>query len=266
MKLSRLSILLCGILTGAANAASEPGSTGAKVFPDLFSSKTHAPQTESKPFANAPATQAADLPAAKATTVKPISATPTAKPVSAAPAIKPAIVVPVAKPAIAAPAAKPEIAAPVAKPTTSAAAAKLTTVETIKKNSKHAKKPAHSKIIAKPATSEKSQTVVDTITAWTAAWSAKDTDKYLAFYATDFHTPKGISHSEWETQRRERIAKPAHIRVNAKKIKVNFADESHVTVKFHQIYHSSIIKSADNKTLLMVKSGDTWLIQEERNN
>jgi hypothetical protein len=218
------------------------------VIPDLFSSKTHAPQADSKPFANAPTTQPADLPTAKATTVKPISATPTAKPATDAPAIKPAI------------------AAPAAKPTTATPAAKPTTVETIKKTTKLAKKPAHSKRIAKPATSDKSQSVVDTITAWTAAWSAKDTDKYLAFYATDFHTPKGISHSEWETQRRERIAKPAHIRVNAKKIKIDFADESHVTVKFHQNYHSSIIKSADNKTLLMVKSGDTWLIQEERNN
>jgi ketosteroid isomerase-like protein len=230
MKRARLSLLLCCILTGTASAASEPGSTGARVIPDLFSSKTHATQPESKPFANAPApaTKAAELPVAKAADAQ------QTKP-AAANVVK-------------------QAQAPAAKPVSS------------EKTVKVAKKPAHRDATAKPAVSDKSQTVIDTVKAWAAAWSAKDTDKYLAFYATDFLPPKGLSRTDWEAQRRERIAKPAHIRVNAKKIKVDFADESHVTVKFHQNYHASNIKSADNKILLMVKSGDTWLIQEERKN
>jgi murein L,D-transpeptidase YafK len=131
---------------------------------------------------------------------------------------------------------------------------------------KPAKKPTHANASAKPIAIDKAQAPIDTVKAWAASWSAKDTDKYLAFYAPDFHTPEGASRSDWEAQRRERIAKPAHIQVQVRNIKVDFIDDTHTTVKFHQSYHASPIKSADHKTLLMVKSGDTWLIQEERKN
>jgi ketosteroid isomerase-like protein len=164
---------------------------------------------------------------------------------------------------------KPETVAPVTQPKTAPVSKPLAVTEpvvtaktTIK--TKHAKKPT--KATAKPVIVDKAQAPVNTVKAWAAAWSAKDTDKYLAFYAPDFHTPEGVSRSDWEAQRRERITKPAHIQVQARKIKVDFADDAHVTVKFHQNYHASHIKSADNKTLLMVKSGETWLIQEERKN
>jgi hypothetical protein len=164
---------------------------------------------------------------------------------------------------------KPEAAAPVTQPKTAPVSKPLAVVEpvviaktTIK--TKHAKKPT--KAMAKPVIVDKAQAPVNTVKAWAAAWSAKDTDKYLAFYAPDFHTPEGASRSDWEAQRRERIAKPAHIQVHARKIKVDFADDTHVNVKFRQSYHASHLKSADNKTLLMVKSGETWLIQEERKN
>jgi hypothetical protein len=164
---------------------------------------------------------------------------------------------------------KPVAIAPVTQPKTAPASKPLAVAEPVAiakttLKTKHAKKPT--KVTAKPVIVDKAQAPVDTVKAWAAAWSAKDTDKYLAFYAPDFHTPEGVSRGDWEAQRRERIAKPAHIKVQVRKIKVDFADDTHVTLKFHQSYHASHIKSADNKTLLLVKSGDTWLIQEERKN
>lgn len=162
---------------------------------------------------------------------------------------------------------KPETVAPTTQPKPAPASKSIAAAESVviaKTSTKHAKKPA--KAMAKPAIVDKVQAPVTALKAWAAAWSAKDADKYLAFYAPDFHTPEGVSRSDWEAQRRERIAKPAHIQVQIRKIKVDFADDTHVTVKFHQSYHASHFKSADNKTLLMVKSGETWLIQEERKN
>jgi len=41
-------------------------------------------------------------------------------------------------------------------------------------------------------------------------------------------------------------------------------DSAHATVKFHQAYRASNFKASGNKSLLMVKAGDKWLIREER--
>lgn len=101
--------------------------------------------------------------------------------------------------------------------------------------------------------------------AWAAAWSAKDTDKYLSFYANDFKTPGGETRAAWEAIRRERVSTPKSIQVGIRIKTISFADTAHATVKLRQSYRASHLKSSDNKTLLMVKSGDKWLIQEERN-
>ena len=48
--------------------------------------------------------------------------------------------------------------------------------------------------------------VLDTVNAWAKAWSAKNVDAYLAFYARDFKTPGGEARPEWEKARRQRIS------------------------------------------------------------
>ena len=136
-------------------------------------------------------------------------------------------------------------------------------------------KPAPAKpevVAAKPAPAEKSPTptanngdeVLKTVHAWAAAWSAKDVNKYLSFYAADFKVPGGASRTAWEAARQERISKPESIQVDIGNATVKFRDASHATVKFRQAYRASHLKTSGNKTLLMVKSGDNWLIQEER--
>ena len=129
-------------------------------------------------------------------------------------------------------------------------------------------------IATAPAPAEKSQEsapkadnggeVLDAVHAWAAAWSAKDVDKYLSFYAADFKVPGGASRAAWEAARKERVGKPKSIRVGISKATVKFSDGDHATVKFYQSYQASHLKTSGNKTLLMVRSGDNWLIQEER--
>lgn len=110
---------------------------------------------------------------------------------------------------------------------------------------------------------DNSQEAFETVRAWAAAWSAKNTDKYLSFYANDFKTPSGETHEAWEAARRERISKPKNIQIDIGNITILFIDSEHATVKFRQSYRSSHMKESNNKTLLMVKSGEKWLIQEE---
>lgn len=105
--------------------------------------------------------------------------------------------------------------------------------------------------------------VLKAVNAWAAAWSAKDVNKYLSFYASDFKVPGSESRAAWEAARRERISKPKSIQVGINGATVSFSDASHATVKFRQSYRASHLKSSGNKTLLMVKSGGNWLIQEE---
>lgn len=109
-----------------------------------------------------------------------------------------------------------------------------------------------------------SNEVIKTVNAWAKAWSDKDAAAYLAFYATDFDTPRGMSRSAWEKSRRERIRKPKSINVDIASPKVSFPDATHAKVSFKQSYHSDTIKSTTNKTLEMTKTGGKWLIQQEQ--
>jgi len=120
------------------------------------------------------------------------------------------------------------------------------------------------KSTAHPPVVNNSGEVLKTVNAWAAAWSAKNVKKYLSFYAADFKVPDGESRAAWETARRERISKPKSIQVGISGAAVSFSDSNHATVKFHQSYRASHLKTSGNKTLLMVKSGGNWLIQEER--
>ena len=106
--------------------------------------------------------------------------------------------------------------------------------------------------------------VLKTVDAWAAAWSSRNADSYLSFYADDFKTPPGESRADWETARKERLSAPKSIRVGISNATVTFSDNDHATVKFRQSYRASHLKTSGKKTLLMVKSGGKWLIQEER--
>jgi tetratricopeptide (TPR) repeat protein len=99
---------------------------------------------------------------------------------------------------------------------------------------------------------------------WAAAWSAKNSKKYLAFYAKEFKTPDGSSRSAWETQRKERIAAPKSIHVEVRDAKVKVADDKHAIVSFKQTYRASHLNVISSKTLNWVKTDGQWLIAEER--
>jgi tetratricopeptide (TPR) repeat protein len=106
--------------------------------------------------------------------------------------------------------------------------------------------------------------VLSSTREWAAAWSAKNSKKYLAFYAKEFKTPDGSSRSAWETQRKERIAAPKSIHVEVRDAKAKVADDKHVTVSFKQTYRASHLNVISSKTLNWVKTDGQWLIAEER--
>lgn len=187
----------------------------------------------------------AEIPAPVARTVV---VAPVAKPVVAAPVAKPAVIVPVA----AAPVAKPVVPVPVAKPVV------VTPAPTAKVS---AKKPAE---VVAPVASDKARPVREAVENWADAWADQNVKKYLSHYAADFKTPDGESRAAWAATRRDRISAPKHIDVKVNHVVVDFTDSTHAVVKFRQDYRASNFKAAGGKTMLMVKSGGNWLIQEER--
>jgi tetratricopeptide (TPR) repeat protein len=106
--------------------------------------------------------------------------------------------------------------------------------------------------------------VLTYVNAWAKSWSNNDVPAYLAAYAPDFRTPRGEPRAAWEAERRARVAKPRKIQVTMQSVKVDFQDANRATVSFVQYYNSDILKSVNNKVLVMTKSGDKWLIQQEQ--
>jgi tetratricopeptide (TPR) repeat protein len=103
------------------------------------------------------------------------------------------------------------------------------------------------------------------VNGWAEAWSKRDVDAYLGYYAKDFQPPAGESRAAWEKQRRERIgaAKTISVGVGSPKVSVNGADQA--TVRFRQAYQSDKFKSTGTKTLVLVKGAEgRWQIQQEK--
>ena len=125
-----------------------------------------------------------------------------------------------------------------------------------------AAKSAPIKPAAKP--SNNPDEVLNALYQWAQAWSGNDVPGYLAHYATDFKTPNGEARSNWEAQRKARIAKPRKIQVDVDSPKVVFSASGRVTVTFRQHYRSDALNVTSTKTLVLVKAGDKWLIQLER--
>lgn len=106
--------------------------------------------------------------------------------------------------------------------------------------------------------------VASAVNAWARAWSDKNVSGYLKAYAPEFTPPKGESRKKWEQERKERISKPKSISVTLSDMQVNMADSAHAKATFRQNYRATSLDSSTWKTLMMVKSGSTWMIHEER--
>ena len=106
--------------------------------------------------------------------------------------------------------------------------------------------------------------VLQALNGWASAWSKRNVDAYLAFYAKDFKTPKGEPRAEWEQGRRTRILAPKSISVETDSPKVSMTGDKQASVTFRQRYNSDNINANSMKTLVLVKTDGGWRIQQEK--
>ncbi len=101
------------------------------------------------------------------------------------------------------------------------------------------------------------------INAWAKAWSQKDMPRYLASYASEFTPPDKMSRTRWENDRRARIVSKKTISVVINNLKLELVQGNKAIARFQQVYESDNFKDKSNKTLEMVKQGESWLISRE---
>ena len=176
---------------------------------------------------------------------------PNVKPQAPVAAVPPAPAPAAAAPAI--PAPTPIAKAPTANVVTTTAGAASTAPA----------KPAESKPVASANSNQASDEVTKAINNWANAWSRKDVKGYIAQYAADFNVPRGMSRKEWEAERAQRIAgKSGKISVTFDEPQISVNGDK-ATAKFRQHYKARGLSNSTSKTLVFVRSGNRWLIQEE---
>jgi len=101
------------------------------------------------------------------------------------------------------------------------------------------------------------------LNGWARAWSRKDADAYLAYYAEDFVPPRGESRPQWESTRRERIAAPKSISVTLSAVRVAPSGAMRATATFRQQYQSDKFTGSSRKTIVLVRHDGRWRIAQE---
>src|SRR5260221_471111 len=109
---------------------------------------------------------------------------------------------------------------PIAKPAPTTTAAKEAPKEPAKPPVLAQKAPEKKAAAAEKPAGDSTAEVLKTVNGWAQAWSKKDADTYLAYYAKDFKAPRGEGRADWEKARRARIAAPKSISVGVESPKV----------------------------------------------
>lgn len=105
--------------------------------------------------------------------------------------------------------------------------------------------------------------VTEAVSNWAAAWSARDVEGYLSFYSAEFELPGELGRSQWESQRRQRIASKSNIEVDISNMDVQMnGDEA--TAEFDQAYKADKYSDKVRKTMRLRKEGGRWKILTEQ--
>ena len=99
---------------------------------------------------------------------------------------------------------------------------------------------------------------------WARAWSARNTEEYLSFYAASFKLPKKFrSRGAWEKQRRRVLGKAGTIRVTLTDVKAEVIDENRARVTMTQSYWSPRYQDQIVKIIDLIKEDGIWKFQRE---
>ena len=104
---------------------------------------------------------------------------------------------------------------------------------------------------------------VEAFRLWAEAWKAADIGAYLSSYAPDYQPARGMSHEDWVTQRKQRLARAGQIELFLSPEEVREMNNHQVELIFQQTYKSPRYQDKVRKRILMIKENGRWLIARE---
>ncbi|MDP2448052.1 MAG: TolC family outer membrane protein [Polaromonas sp.] len=108
-----------------------------------------------------------------------------------------------------------------------------------------------------------SSEISNAVEGWRAAWSRRDVEAYLGFYAPGFVPSNDGDRDAWKEKRKEVLGRAVDISVEVSELSVATPDATHATATFRQTYRSANYRDVVTKTLQWVRVGDRWLIVRE---
>jgi len=117
-----------------------------------------------------------------------------------------------------------------------------------------------------PAASPLTREVASFLNAWADAWSRRDADAWLGFYA-DEYVPAGYEDAaSWREEQRRRFEVPASTRVDANSVRVEPMPDGSVRARFVQHFGEAPDERSVAKELVLVpaRTAARWMITQER--
>ena len=106
--------------------------------------------------------------------------------------------------------------------------------------------------------------VLSRVDAWSQAWGNKDIDSYLSCYGEKFVPEQKMSKTEWQAQRRKRLASKDVLDISLSQINVQVSGDK-ATEEFVQHYSANGKKEESNKRLTLLNVNGDWVIVREQN-
>jgi hypothetical protein len=103
-----------------------------------------------------------------------------------------------------------------------------------------------------------------TVRAWLKAWTDRQVDDYLGYYAPGFEVPGGADRSTWAAARREAITRPAWIKVRADQLRVTEKGAEAEVHFFEVVVVAPGTVELARKTMVWALADGRWQIVQER--
>ncbi len=113
-----------------------------------------------------------------------------------------------------------------------------------------------------PVAVAQTESLSQALSAWAAAWSAKDLSRYKSYYAKSF-APVERSIDQWATEAQRRFGKPGVIKLDISDIAISPPEAEITTTEFRQTYTRGGFRDVVIKRLEWVREDNRWKIKRE---